>query len=153
MNITNAEYAEHVGRYWSDRGGNRAQGKLIGWLLISDPPHQSSKQLQEALHMSAGTISSNIRVLEQIGLVERVTFPRDRASYYRMATDGWEYLLDEKRIGMAGLRKIVDEGHGVLSDAPPEQHRRMERLAELLDFMDVEMAALARRWHARKETR
>ncbi len=103
--------------------------------------------------MSAGTISSNIRVLEQIGLVERVTFPRDRASYYRMATDGWEYLLDEKRIGMAGLRKIVDEGHGVLSDAPPEQHRRMERLAELLDFMDVEMAALARRWHARKETR
>jgi len=105
------------------------------------------------LHMSAGTVSTNARVLEQIGFIERITFPKDRSTYYRMATDAWEFLLDEKRIGMVGLRKIVDEGHDVLADAPPEQHSRIAQLAELLDFMDVEMAALAKRWHTRKETR
>jgi DNA-binding transcriptional regulator GbsR (MarR family) len=153
MNLPNVEYAEHVGRYWSDRGGNRAQGKMLGWLLISDPPHQSSKQLQEVLHMSAGTVSTNARILEQIGFIERVTFPSDRATYYRMATDAWEYLLDEKRIGMIGLRKIVEEGHQVLGGTPTEQHDRINQLAELLDFLDIEMAALAERWHARKEAR
>ena len=153
MNTRNVEYAEHVGRYWSDRGGNRAQGKMLGWLLICDPTHQSSKQLQEVLHMSAGTVSTNARVLEQIGFIERVTFPKDRATYYRMATDAWEYLLDEKRTGMVGLRKIADEGREVLAGAPPEQLNRIDQLAELMDFMDDEMAALAQRWHARKESR
>lgn len=153
MNARNVEYAEHVGRYWSDRGGNRAQGKMLGWLLICDPAHQSSKQLQEVLHMSAGTVSTNARILEQIGFIERVTFPKDRATYYRMATDAWEYLLDEKRTGMVGLRKIADEGREVLAGAPPEQLKRIDQLAELMDFMDDEMAALAQRWHARKESR
>lgn len=153
MNTRNVEYSEHVGRYWSDRGGNRAQGKMLGWLLICDPPHQSSKQLQETLHMSAGTVSTNARVLEQIGFIERITFPKDRSTYYRMSTDAWEYLLDEKRIGMVGLRKIADEGHAVLKNAPPEQRERVNQLAELMDFMDVEMAALAERWHQRKEAR
>jgi hypothetical protein len=70
-----------------------------------------------------------------------------------MATDAWEYLLEEKRTGMIGLRRIADEGREVLLDAPPEQHRRIDQLVELMDFMDEEMAALAERWHARKETR
>ncbi len=153
MNAQNAEYAEHVGRYWSDRGGSRAQGKILGWLLICHPPHQSSKQLQETLHMSAGTVSTNARILEQIGFVERITFPRDRAIYYRMATDAWEFLLDEKRVGMIGLRKIVDEGHQILASDAPDRHERINQLADLLDFLDTEMAALAQRWHARKEAR
>lgn len=153
MKTKGVEYAEHVGRYWSDRGGSRAQGKILGWLLICDPPHQSSRQLQDALHMSAGTISTNVRVLEQIGFIERVTFPRDRSTYYRMATDAWEYLLDEKRLGMIGLRKIAEEGHSVLEGTTPEQNQRLDQLTELLDFLDHEMAALAQRWHARKEAR
>jgi DNA-binding MarR family transcriptional regulator len=103
--------------------------------------------------MSAGTVSTNARILEQIGFIERVTFPKDRATYYRMATDAWEYLLDEKRTGMVGLRKIADEGREVLAGAPPEQLNRIDQLAELMDFMDDEMAALAQRWHARKESR
>ncbi len=147
------EYAEHVGRYWSDFGGNRAQGKIIGWLLICDPPHQSSSQLQDSLHMSAGTVSTNTRILEQIGFVERITFPKDRSTYYRLSTDAWEYLISEKRSAMIGLRKVADEGHAVLGDAPSELHKRIERLSELLDFLDVEMAALAERWRTRKEAR
>jgi DNA-binding MarR family transcriptional regulator len=103
--------------------------------------------------MSAGAVSTNVRVLEGLGLVERVTFPRDRATYYRVAADAWDYLLDEKQRGLLGFRRIAEEGAAVLEGTSPERAARLEALIELLDFMDVEYPKLVERWHTRKEPR
>jgi DNA-binding transcriptional regulator GbsR (MarR family) len=45
-------------------------GRILGWLLISDSPHQSSEQLVNGLEASKGSISSMTRLLIQINLIE-----------------------------------------------------------------------------------
>ncbi len=147
------EYAEGFGRFWESSGGNRGQGKILGWLLVCDPPHQSSQQLHEALHMSAGAVSTNTRLLEQLGMVERITFPRDRSTYFRIAPKAWELILDETLERIRRFRRMADDGIALLRGAPTARQRRLSDLAELLDFMESEYPELVARWHARKEPR
>jgi DNA-binding transcriptional regulator GbsR (MarR family) len=144
------EYVERFGRYWEEYGGNRGQGKILGYLLVSDPPHQSSRQLRERLHLSAGSVSTNTRLLEQLGMVERLTFPGDRATYYRIHPRAWDVILGLKQRQMEQLRHMTEEALTVVDGDPDE---RLTGLVELLDFIDEEYPKFVALWKTRKETR
>src|SRR2546421_5044370 len=76
------------GRAAGGSGGGgmpRSGGKLLGWLLIGAPPQQSSAELAAALDLSAGSVSSGTRMLENAGLVRRVAAPGRRGNGYEMA--------------------------------------------------------------------
>ncbi len=144
------EYVERFGRYWEASGGNRGQGKILGYLLVCDPPHQSSRQLRESLKLSAGSVSTNTRLLEQLGMVERLTFPGDRATYYRLYPGAWDAVLGEKQARMKLLRRMTDEALTIV-DGDPDQ--RLTGLVELLDFIDEEYPKFVALWKTRKEGR
>ncbi|TES89068.1 MAG: MarR family transcriptional regulator, partial [Dehalococcoidia bacterium] len=48
------QFAEEVGIVFEQTGIPRMAGRILGWLLISDPPHQSTEQLTKALLASKG---------------------------------------------------------------------------------------------------
>lgn len=50
-------------------------GQVWGYLLISDPPHQSAEELAKALQASRGSMSTTTRSLMQMGLIDKVSFP------------------------------------------------------------------------------
>jgi len=83
------EFIETMGRWWETTTGGRSAGRILGWLMICEPAHQSAPDLIEALGLSTGTVSTQIRVLEGILFVERITFPGDRATYYQLKPDVW----------------------------------------------------------------
>jgi DNA-binding transcriptional regulator GbsR (MarR family) len=150
VNAATLEYVERFGRYWETSGGNRGQGKILGYLLVCDPPHQSSLQLRENLKLSAGSVSTNTRLLEQLGIVERLTFPSDRATYYRLHPGAWDAVLVEKQTQMALLRRMTNEALALVDGDPDE---RLTGLVELLDFIDEEYPKFVGLWNARKEGR
>jgi len=80
-------YAEEVGLWASRQGASPAYGKLLGWLLICDPPQQTSAELAAALEMSNGSISTNMRMLERSGLARRVAIKGHRGHAYEMSPD------------------------------------------------------------------
>ncbi|MCP5095569.1 MAG: MarR family transcriptional regulator, partial [Chloroflexi bacterium] len=45
-------FVEDVGLFFEQVGLPRMSGKIMGWLLIADPPHQSMSELVEALQAS-----------------------------------------------------------------------------------------------------
>ena len=48
------KYAEEFGLLYSTMGMPPAYGNLLGWLMICDPPDQTSTELAEALQLSKG---------------------------------------------------------------------------------------------------
>ena len=68
-------------------------GRVVGRLLLCDPPHQSSTQLADYLHASRGSISTTTRMLMAARVLERVRFPRDRAAYFRIQKGCWSEML------------------------------------------------------------
>ena len=77
-------FVEEVGLFFEQTGMPRMAGRILGWLLISDPPHQSTDELAGGLIASKGSISTNTRLLIQIGLIERLSLPGVRHDYFRI---------------------------------------------------------------------
>lgn len=61
----------------------RIAGRLVGLLLLSPQPVRFDL-LAERLRVSRGSISTNTRLLENMGVIERVTRPGDRRDYFQI---------------------------------------------------------------------
>lgn len=141
-----AHFVETVGRFWENSTGSRTAGRIIGWLMICEPDHQSAQQLVETLDVSTGSVSTQIRQLERIGLVERVTFPGERVSYYRFPDRAWSKLIEAELGRLVELRKLSEAGAGVL---PAVRAERVTELGLIADFFVDEWPGLVERLNVR----
>lgn len=137
-----SHFVEIVGRFWENSTGSRTAGRIIGWLMICEPDHQSSVDLVESLDISTGSVSTQIRHLERMGLVERVTFRGERVSYYRLPEQAWSRLIESEMGRLVELRKLSEAGAVVLPRSRPE---RVTELGLIADFFVDEWPALIER--------
>ncbi|MEV4105816.1 MarR family transcriptional regulator [Nonomuraea sp. NPDC049649] len=144
------DFVDDVAAFFAAEGLPFIAGRVIGWLLICDPPEQSAAQLAEALQVSRSSISSTTRLLTPSGLVEGVRRRGERQEYFRIAADGWSRMLASRYAKTAAFRQVTERGLDVLSDAPPERRERLANVAELYRFLEGELPALWARWEQRR---
>lgn len=132
MNAKQVEFVEHVGRYWESWGQSRTAGRMLGWLMICEPPAQSSAALAEQLSVSAGSISTVTRQLTQFRLVRRVTFPGDRASYFQLHDHAWIQVMHARMDGIRGLHELALAATPLTPVTRPD---RVDELRFITEFM------------------
>src|SRR5690349_14179002 len=79
-----AAFIERLGLLAEESGMPRMAGRVLGWLLICEEPRQSFGEIVEALGASKGSISAMTRILQQLGLIERVTQGGDRRDFFQL---------------------------------------------------------------------
>ena len=84
-------------------------GRILGWLLICDPPEQSAGEIAEAIGASRASLTSSMRLLTVGNLVRRRTRPGDRTTWFRIDDDAWEKVIRQRIAGMASLREITED--------------------------------------------
>ncbi|WP_051809110.1 GbsR/MarR family transcriptional regulator [Actinoplanes subtropicus] len=107
-----------------------AFGKLMGWLLICDPPQQTSAQLVQALGLAKGSVSTGMRALEQLGMVQRVP-ASGRGHAYEMLPDALVRTVDARRLYLV-IHAVMQKGIDVLGG--DESAPRAQRLRVTRDF-------------------
>ncbi len=152
--MTDPQTAEHdfvdeVAVFFAQEGMPLIAGRVIGWLLISDPAEQSAADLAQVLDVSRSSISSSVRLLTPSGLVESVRKRGDRQEYLRISPDGWSRMLASRYAKTAAFRQVVERGLGVLGDSASSRSERLEHVAELYRFLEEELPAMWRRWEQR----
>jgi DNA-binding transcriptional regulator GbsR (MarR family) len=123
------QFADEVGVLLSQMGMPPAYGRLLGWLLICDPPQQTSTQLGEALGLSKGSVSSGMRMLERADMVQRVPSP-GRGHAYEMMPDALVRATDPA-VKHAMMRDVMSRGLALLGE---KDSTRAERLRVSRDF-------------------
>src|SRR4030042_4076667 len=108
--IEESHFIEDIGLYFEQMCLPRMAGKILGALLISDPPSQSITDLGERLKASKSSISIMARLLVERGLIERVASPLPRRDYYRFKPGGWIISMRQGVGLMAGLHQITERG-------------------------------------------
>src|SRR5512135_2854177 len=103
-------FVEDVALFFEELGFPRMAGRILGWLLICDPPEQSAGQLAQVLQASKGSLSTMTRLLIQMGLVERVGLPGERRDYFRIRPGAWPHLIKAQMQSMTGLHQVVERG-------------------------------------------
>jgi len=123
-----AVFVEQFGVIGEEIGLPRTMTRLLGWLVVCDPPYQSAQQIQAGLRLSAGSVSTGMNDLVRGGLAERLTFPGDRHVYYRIGPDGWRGFLAGRLRVLGEIRRIADRAMAAAGDLADS------RLQDLRDF-------------------
>ncbi|HEU4561586.1 MAG TPA: MarR family transcriptional regulator [Longimicrobium sp.] len=127
------QFIEQFARLLEQEGGPRIAGRISALLLLT-PDALPLDEIAERLQASKASISTNARLLEQWGLVERVSHPGDRRDYYRSRADGAVNLLERRLAWMRRLRDAADLGAGSNAAQHPVVRERFQTLCRLHAF-------------------
>ncbi len=144
-------FVEQAGGVIEHLGLPRMAGRVLGWLLICDPPQQSPGELAAALQASKASISTTVRLLVQVGLVERAVTPGKRRDYFRIREDTWSRATEERMGLITSMRALAESGLALRADADEEATRRLREMRDFYAFYERELPALVERW--RRERR
>ncbi|WP_454856348.1 GbsR/MarR family transcriptional regulator [Promicromonospora soli] len=63
------EWVERVSMYLARDGVPPIAGRVLGWLMVCDPPEQSAAQISDATGASRASLTSNLRLLTAMGFL------------------------------------------------------------------------------------
>jgi DNA-binding MarR family transcriptional regulator len=101
-------FVEEMGGLVLVHGTPRALMRVLAWMVVCEPPEQTAADIQRELALSAGSVSTSLRMLGDIGMVERVGRTGDRHIYYRLCDEGWELVLQARFRAFNEIRQVVD---------------------------------------------
>lgn len=153
MNITDVErsFVEKVGVGFEQTGLPRMAGRLFGWLVIADPPYQSPGELAEVLHASKGSISTSIRLLTQMGFIERHVIPGSRHDHFRLSEGAVKRLINhglEQEIRM--FRELADQGLEMMKDIPAKRKMRLKEIQGRYAYLEKAFPVLLEKYEREK---
>lgn len=129
----------------------RMSGRIFGWLLISDPPQQSTSDLAGVLQASKGSISTMTRLLIQIGLIERVSLPGERRDYFQIKPQAWSQITKQRIAQITAFRQLAEKGLSLLEDVPTASKERLQEMRDIHAFWERELPLLDDRWEQERE--
>ena len=142
----------HISSFW---GFSKGMGAIFGVLYLSPTP-LSLDELVEQVSITKGAVSTNVRMLERLGLVHKQVVIGERKDYYTAETDFWKALKGilrerEKNEFDRAIRTISESLEMVetatdISAEEAEQiafyQKRMKALADFFKMLDNFVATL-----------
>lgn len=153
MSISEPErsFMEEAGVVFEQTGLPRMAGRLFGWLLIADPPYQSPSDLAGALRASKGSISTSIRLLTQMGFIERHIIPGSRHDNFRLTNDAIKKIIRhglEQEIRM--FRTLADQGLELTKALPAKRKAWLKEMQIRYSYLEECFPALVAQYDREK---
>jgi DNA-binding transcriptional regulator GbsR (MarR family) len=129
-------FIEDIGLFFEQMGLPRMAGRILGVLLISDPPAQSITAIAYTLQASKSSVSIMARLLVENGLIERVASPIPRQDYYHFKPGGWILYMRQWLGLMAALHQLTERGLLLLQEKPDELKERLVEAHDLFSLVE-----------------
>lgn len=142
-------FVERLGLMMESEGLPRIAGRIFGFLLVHEGAF-SLDELAEELQVSKASVSTNARMLEQFGLVERTSEPGDRRDYYQMGHDAWERILLSAQRKQESMRQALTEAAASLPEEMEAGRRRLIQAEQFYLLLVDQIDRTLERWHHRQ---
>ena len=140
------QFVEEVGILFEQTGMPRMAGRILGWLSVSDSPHQTTSDLAEALMASKGSISTMTRFLIRIGLIERISLLGQRHDYFCNKIGACHQLLGDSLDQTKIFRQLMECGLELTEGKDHANRQWLEEMRDMYVFMEREFPALVERF-------
>jgi DNA-binding transcriptional regulator GbsR (MarR family) len=111
----------------------RIGGRVFGLLMISEND-LSLDEIAEALQVSKASASINTRMLEQRGVLEKISHRGDRRDFYRMVPDLFQRTMEQRLARWQKIHALVGESMSSLG-VPPTVKTRMAHFRKNSEHM------------------
>jgi len=126
-------FIERMGLSAQNDGLPRIAGRMMGYFIIHGGP-TSLAELAAALQVSRASVSTNARILRDLGVLEATAVPGDRQDYYQLAERHYLPLLEGHVERMGAMSASLAQAEREL---PPSMGDARARLADMHDFIDI----------------
>jgi hypothetical protein len=136
--------------YAREYGFPPVAGRVLGYLLICQPPEQTVAGLSEALLASRSAITGAVALLARYHAVRRTRSAGQRMDHITLDPAA----LDPTGFAGATYQEqatLAREALAMLEDGPSERRSVIEEGAAFYDFLAERMPALLTEWHARRD--
>ncbi len=147
------QFVEDMGLRYEEFGLPPMAGRIIGWLLVSDSPSQTAAELAAVLGASPGSISTNTRILMQMGIVERIAMPERRGHFYQIRAGAWAELVRAKLDHIQKVRRLAEQGLETFRTESDQVRERLRDLHDFYAFVERELPTLLESWESRHDER
>lgn len=104
-------WVERIARYFADQDRvPLIAGRILGWLMICDPPEQSAEQIALAIGASRASLTTNLRLLRSVGFLHHLTKPGRRTAYYRLEESAWQTVVRRQIASLTAFSEITRDG-------------------------------------------
>ena len=149
MNIELQQFVRDTGALFASAGGSTIGGRILGWLIVCDPPEQSLVEIQAAVGASKASVSTMTRMLVESGFIERAAGAEARRIAFRVREDAWTIMM-ERRFGLlTQLIETGERGRQALRGTPVRRRRQLDAMIEFCEFMREELFGISDRWRRR----
>ncbi len=146
-------FIEEMGLALEGFGLSRMAGRVLGALLVADPPEQSAEELAELLQASRGSISGSTRMLETLGIIERISKPGERRDYFRNKPNAWYETAKKEFAAISQFRQLTEKGIALIDSNDPEVLRGLNDMRDFLIFWEREFPKVFERWESESKER
>ena len=134
-------FVEEFGSYFAGFGLSRSTGLMWAYLLVSDPPEQSTSDLMQALHVSKASVSTGGRMLASMGAAQRFHRRGEREWQYSADPAMFSSLLKAKVREYTNMRLLLERGLDAIGD-DPVRRRNIEEMRDIFAFYEERVPAL-----------
>jgi DNA-binding transcriptional regulator GbsR (MarR family) len=144
-------FADHMGRHYARRYAFPPMvGRVLGYLLVCDPPDQTIAELSDALLASRSAVTGALDHLERIHAIRRSRaagerMDRIRVDFSSAQSRGFDVTEYEE------LGDLAREGLEVLTDAPPERRATLLEFEAFADWLVERTQILQKEWEAHRD--
>ena len=140
-----SDYIEQWGILFENLGATRAMGKVLGALLVCDPPEQTAAELAKMGGLSAGSVSTATRAMVQTGMIERVGIPGKRSSHFRVRPGMWGDMLGRRMRIVLMMGRLAEDGMALVPDDAGAR-LRLEEITSYCRYVDDKLPEFIARW-------
>ncbi|WP_174547169.1 GbsR/MarR family transcriptional regulator [Nocardiopsis dassonvillei] len=147
---------DFVGRfseYWQSQGRPRAEGRIVGYLLVADREAVSAEEIADGARVSRGSVSQSVRRLREMGFVELVPSPGSRSRLVAMNEDVWGGFLRNERSYLRRQRELAASALERLPGLSPPARTRLRNMHDYMTWLDEYHDTLLSSWEEYKARR
>lgn len=122
--------AERLALALTQGGMQRMTARVLAALIFTEQETMTAGELAESLATSSGSVSTSVKTLTGVGLIEKVPAPGSRREHFRLRDHAWATLMSGQNQMVKLMMDVADEGLA----ATGGDTAGGRRLAEMRDF-------------------
>ncbi|MBA0052403.1 hypothetical protein E0L36_16235 [Streptomyces sp. AJS327] len=153
------DFVERIAEYYFQNDGLPVdQGRVVGWMLICDPPEQPVSDIVRTLGVPREAVDRIVDQLTPEGNPVKVFERRgsfDEEYTLRLLENSWAPKVRRVFAEFPDLGRIINEGIVSLraEGVPEERLQRIVNMGRFLDFLSEEMPKILERYEERRANR
>jgi DNA-binding transcriptional regulator GbsR (MarR family) len=152
MDMKTAEFIDRMGLALEAEGLPRIAGRIFGLLVVSEDC-RSLDDLAAELQVSKASVSTNARLLEERGVLERNCRPSDRRDYYRVPPDLFSHTMAQRLQRWERFHEAIGQARSSLPIRSRKVRDRLEEYEAAYVFLAKAIEQALGRWHASRDER